>query len=240
ESFAIGKRAVVCQDTEMKGEIDIGNVYWYFLVVESFITNSLQYKFTGSGTVLHPQCKILAESGQIIIGSNNIIEENVTIINKQPTPLIIGDENVFEVGCYVEGSKIGNKNIIEAKAKILGTTSLGDNCVIGAVCSTKKDEVIPNNTIIYGFDFQNLPAFINPGTTTNDLSGDDRYKLFISCSRIYENQQSTLHSRHLDYLREVLPKFNHVRIGGANTSSESSAAGNHSKKAKEKEKESSH
>ncbi|CAG8547198.1 6137_t:CDS:10, partial [Dentiscutata heterogama] len=118
ECFAIGKRAVVCQDTEMKGEIDIG-----------------------SGTVLHPQCKILAESGPIIIGSNNIIEENVTIINKQPTPLIIGDENVFEVGCYVEGSKIGNKNIIEAK---------GDNCVIGAVCSTKKDEVIPNNTIIYG------------------------------------------------------------------------------------------
>ncbi|KAF0415916.1 trimeric LpxA-like protein [Gigaspora margarita] len=127
ECFAIGKRAVVCQDTEMKGEIDIG-----------------------SGTVLHPQCKILAESGPIIIGSNNIIEENVTIINKQPTPLIIGDENVFEVGCYVEGSKIGNKNIIEAKARVLGNTSLGDNCVIGAVCSTKKDEAIPNNTVIYG------------------------------------------------------------------------------------------
>ncbi|CAG8643245.1 1110_t:CDS:10 [Ambispora leptoticha] len=192
EQFAIGKRAVVCQDTEMKGEIDIG-----------------------SGTVLHPQCKILAESGPIIIGSNNIIEENVTIINKQPTPLIIGDENVFEVGCYVEGSKIGNKNVIEAKARILGNTSLGDNCVIGAVCSTKRDEVIPNNTVIYG-DHHNR-------------------RTQTTCA----SQQSSLHARHLDYLREVLPKFNHVRIGGANTATES-AASNHPRKVKEKEKDSSH
>ncbi|CAG8511125.1 11365_t:CDS:2, partial [Scutellospora calospora] len=182
------------------------------------------------GTVLHPQCKILAESGPIVIGSNNIIEENVTIINKQPTSLIIGDENVFEVGCYVEGSKIGSKNIIEAKgkyiiynisfsieysqylhminftyilhskARILGTTSLGDNCVIGAVCSTRQDEVIPNDTVIYG-DHHNR-------------------RTQTACA----SQQSSLHTRHLDYLREVLPKFNHVRIGGASTATESLAS----------------
>ncbi|CAG8736323.1 8182_t:CDS:2, partial [Racocetra persica] len=143
------------------------------------------------GTVLHPQCKILAESGPIIIGLNNIIEENVTIINKQPTPLIIGDENVFEVGCYVEGSKIGNKNVIEAKARILGNTSLGDNCVIGAVCSTKRDEAIPNNTVIYG-DHHNR-------------------RTQTACAS----------------------------IGGANTATES-AASNHPRKVKEKEKDSSH
>ncbi|RIB00773.1 hypothetical protein C2G38_2208332 [Gigaspora rosea] len=80
----------------------------------------------------------------------NIHDIYINNYSRQPTPLIIGDENVFEVGCYVEGSKIGNKNIIEAKARVLGTTSLGDNCVIGAVCSTKKDEAIPNNTVIYG------------------------------------------------------------------------------------------
>ena len=34
------------------------------------------------GTVLHPQSKILAESGPITIGKDNIIEECVVIINK--------------------------------------------------------------------------------------------------------------------------------------------------------------
>ncbi|RHZ68392.1 hypothetical protein Glove_295g28 [Diversispora epigaea] len=166
----IGKRAVVCQDTELKGEIHIG-----------------------PGTVLHPQCKINAECGPIYIGNNNIIEENVTIINKYPGKLIIGDENVFEVGCFVEGSKIGSRNIIEAKARILGSTSLGDNCVIGAVCSTNKDDEIPDDTVIYG-DHHNRRT----QTATS-------------------SHQSSLHTRHLDYLREVLPKFNHVRVGGSNT-----------------------
>lgn len=172
-AITIGKRAVVCQDIELKGEIQIG-----------------------PGTVLHPQCKILSEGGPIIIGQNNIVEENVTIINKLPTALTIGDDNVFEVGCYVEGSKIGSKNIIEAKARILSGTSLGNNCVVGAVCSTKKDEIILDNTVIYG----------------------DHHNRRIQTASA--NQISSLHTRHLDYLREVLPKFNHIRVVGAPESQE--------------------
>ncbi|CAG8522178.1 15673_t:CDS:2 [Funneliformis caledonium] len=159
-AITIGKRAVVCQDIELKGEIQIG------------------------------------PGGPIIIGQNNIVEENVTIINKLPTALTIGDDNVFEVGCYVEGSKIGSKNIIEAKARILSGTSLGNNCVVGAVCSTKKDEIILDNTVIYG----------------------DHHNRRIQTASA--NQISSLHTRHLDYLREVLPKFNHIRVVGAPESQE--------------------
>ena len=36
----------------------------------------------GSGTVINPKAKILALSGPIVIGENNLIEENVTIINE--------------------------------------------------------------------------------------------------------------------------------------------------------------
>lgn len=35
-----------------------------------------------TGTVLHPQCRVIAENGPIYIGKNNIIEENVIIFNK--------------------------------------------------------------------------------------------------------------------------------------------------------------
>ncbi|RUS16474.1 hypothetical protein BC937DRAFT_91159 [Endogone sp. FLAS-F59071] len=141
--ITFGTRSIVCQETELKGEITIG-------------------------TVLHPQCKLLAEGGPIILGSDNIVEENVIILD-------------------VEGSKIGNQNIVEAKARIIGTTSIGDNCVIGTGCSTEMNETVPNNTVIYGYNHNR------------------RMQANIS------KPQSTLHARHLDYLREVLPKYNHLK-----------------------------
>lgn len=36
----------------------------------------------GPGTVINPMAKILAISGPIVIGENNLIEENAVIINE--------------------------------------------------------------------------------------------------------------------------------------------------------------
>ncbi|KAI8095154.1 trimeric LpxA-like protein [Thamnidium elegans] len=157
-----GIKSVVCQETELRGEISIG-------------------------TVLHPQCRVIAENGPIYIGKNNIIEENVIIFNKNSTPLVIGDDNEFEVGCYVEGSRIGNNNIVEARGKILGSTAVGNYCVIGSGCSTENNETIADLTVIYGS--QSKRRIQNEPLAT----------------------QATLHARHLDYLREVLPKYNHLK-----------------------------
>lgn len=55
----IANGAVVCSECELQGDIVIG-----------------------ARTVIHPRAKILALSGPIIIGENNIIEEQVQIINK--------------------------------------------------------------------------------------------------------------------------------------------------------------
>ena len=38
--------------------------------------------FLGSRTVIHPTAKIIAEAGPIIIGENNLIEEQARIINR--------------------------------------------------------------------------------------------------------------------------------------------------------------
>ncbi|ORE02008.1 trimeric LpxA-like protein, partial [Rhizopus microsporus var. microsporus] len=156
-----GPKSIVCQETELRGEISIG-------------------------TVLHPQCRIIAENGPIYIGKNNIIEENVVIfnnnqfiINIQPTKKSFWED--------VEGSRIGNNNIIEARGRILGNTAIGNHCVIGAGCSTESNETIPDLTVIYGAD---------------------------SKRRIQSEplpSQATLHARHLDYLQEVLPKYNHLK-----------------------------
>ncbi|KAG0371825.1 hypothetical protein BGX24_001112 [Mortierella sp. AD032] len=162
--LTISTRALVCQDNDLRGEIIVG-----------------------AGTVLHPQCRVWATGGPIMFGSGNIVEENAVIINRGPEALIIGDNNVFEVGSVMEGMKIGNRNTLEVKAHVKPGTWLADECVIGTVCSTNENEMLPDRTVIYG-------------------SRDDR-RIFTG-SRA---NQAAVHTRHLEYLMQILPKFNHAR-----------------------------
>ncbi|KAI8149974.1 trimeric LpxA-like protein [Fennellomyces sp. T-0311] len=179
-----GPKSVICHETDLQGEISIGWNDEHDGKKEKKNKIMLISEFTG--TVLHPQCKIIAENGPIYIGKNNIVEENVVIFNRNSSPLVIGDENVFEVGCYVEGQQIGNNNVIEARARVLGSTTIGDHCIIGAACATEVNETIADMTVIYG----------------SKSSRRQQSEVFPT--------QAALHARHLDYLREVLPKYNHL------------------------------
>ncbi|RKO88052.1 trimeric LpxA-like protein [Blyttiomyces helicus] len=140
----------------------------------------------GHNTVVHPYCRIFSEGGgPITIGNNNILEGS--IINRTAEPIVIGDDNVFEVGCVFEGVRVGNGCVIEVKAVVAPGTTLGDNCVVGAKCSTHPNEQVPSNTVIYG-------------------EGNLR-RLQTKATR----QQANLHTRHLDYLKEILPKYHNMR-----------------------------
>lgn len=57
---------------------------------------------------------------------------------------------IYDVAVDVEGARIGNNNIVESRARIVGSTSVGNYCVIGSACSTESNETIPDLTIIYG------------------------------------------------------------------------------------------
>ncbi|KAL1934482.1 hypothetical protein VTP01DRAFT_6664 [Rhizomucor pusillus] len=72
-------------------------------------------------------------------------------------------------------------------ARVLGSTTIGNNCVIGAACSTESNETITDLTVIYGAESKRRQqSEVLPG-------------------------QRTLHARHLEYLWEVLPKYNHLK-----------------------------
>ncbi len=59
-NVSICQGALVCEDrVELVGDVTIG-----------------------ARTLVHPNVKIIAEAGPIIIGENNLIEEQTTIINK--------------------------------------------------------------------------------------------------------------------------------------------------------------
>uniref|UniRef100_A0A8C8BLP2 Dynactin subunit 6 n=2 Tax=Telluraves TaxID=3073808 RepID=A0A8C8BLP2_9STRI len=141
KSVKIAPGAVVCVESEIRGDVTIG-----------------------PRTVIHPKARIIAEAGPIVIGEGNLIEEQALIINGypenitpeteevEPKPMVIGTNNVFEVGCYSQAMKVGDNNVIESKAFVGRNVILTSGCIIGACCNINTYEVIPENTVIYGAD----------------------------------------------------------------------------------------
>ncbi|KYM81158.1 Dynactin subunit 6 [Atta colombica] len=169
-NLKIAPGAVVCEESILKGDISIG-----------------------AKTIIHPRACILAEAGPIIIGEGNIIEEMATITNRQlppdaPEPVtvpvqIIGNYNVFETDCVCESYKVGDNNILEAKAQVSREIELTNGCVIGAACSLTEQETISENTIVYG----------------------------SQCQRREMNDKPYPQIGQLDFLLKVLPNYHHFR-----------------------------
>lgn len=113
-----------------------------------------------TGTIIHPRVNIIAKTGPIIIGENCLIEEYATIIHdtgvpseaalEKPPVLVIGANNVFEVGCTVEALKIGERNTFECKSYVSSEVKVSNNCVIGAGCRLESEHELPENTIVHG------------------------------------------------------------------------------------------
>ncbi|XP_007174117.1 dynactin subunit 6 isoform X1 [Balaenoptera acutorostrata] len=168
----IAPGAVVCVESEIRGDVTIG-----------------------PRTVIHPKARIIAEAGPIVIGEGNLIEEQALIINAhpenitpdaedpEPKPMIIGTNNVFEVGCYSQAMKIGDNNVIESKAYVGRNVILTSGCIIGACCSLNTCEVIPENTVIYG----------------------------TGCLRRVQTERPQPQTLQLDFLMKILPNYHHLK-----------------------------
>lgn len=149
----------VCKDIMFEGKIDLGK-----------------------GNIIHPKAYFKTEGGPIHIGSYNIFEERVIIINDQKEPLYIGDYNLFEVGTIILSSNIGNNCNFQPRAQAEAGSKIGDNCIIGPKCVVHNIE-LPPNTALYG---PNKKRKYEPDV----------------------KMHQSLHLRHLSYLQEYLPKHN--------------------------------
>lgn len=142
----------------------------------------------GSDCIIHPTANIIAKNGPIIIGSNNLVEERVNIINNRSEPMIIGDHNVFEVDSRCEAPRVGDHNVLESKSVVGKNVELTDNCIIGAGCTLFNQETI---------DEENVKKF--PSHTV--ISGENMSR------RVVPDLPSSSHGSQLDFLRKILPNY---------------------------------
>ena len=143
----------------------------------------------GPDCVIHSTAHIIASHGPIVIGCSNLIEERVEIINNKSEPLVIGDNNLFEVDSRCEALRIGNNNILECKSFIGPNIELTNNCIIGAGCKLKDPTDQSSNSQI---------ERLEPNTI---ISGSNLSR------RVADELPATSHSLQLDFLRKVLPNY---------------------------------
>ncbi|PAV15135.1 trimeric [Pyrrhoderma noxium] len=148
----------------------------------------------GPSTIIHPKASIFAISGPILIGSSTIIEEGAILVNRRRAPMHIGHSNLIEIGARVECSYMGDGNTIGTKARVHHTVRLGNYCVVGPKClvAPAEDEEVEDYTVFWG-----------PEGERSTWSGRGKV------------QEADLRSKHVEYLKEMLPKFNRQRKGDA-------------------------
>ena len=156
----------------------------------------------GPNCIVHPTVRIIARNGPIRIGSNNIIEERVTITNNSREPMYIGDNNIFEVYSVSESPRIGNNNIIESKAFIGPEIELTNNCIVGAGChlpprgeSSSRTSQGPGNQAP---ERTKVLDVLQPNSV---VSGSGL------CRRTANDLPLNSHSSQLDFLRKILPNY---------------------------------
>ncbi|GBO03052.1 Dynactin subunit 6 [Araneus ventricosus] len=79
--------------------------------------------------------------------------------------------------------KIGDSNVLESKCTVGKYTQLTSGCVIGAKCELVCNELIPENTVIYG----------------------------STCERRLQAEKPGPQTLQLDFLTKILPNYHHLR-----------------------------
>lgn len=64
--------------------------------------------------------------------------------------MLIGENNMFEIGSQFAGTSIGNNNILGQKAVVGENVQLSNGCVIGPRCELLQNGTLAERTCIYG------------------------------------------------------------------------------------------
>ena len=124
----------------------------------------------GAKTVVHPKATLDGSTAPILIGQNNIIEENVVIrgtgtgTETGTGTMEIGSNNSFKVGTHCHARKVGNNNIFEVKSYVGEGVTISNECTIGPKCRVEGEQVVPDKAILL---VGHVPYTMNHGSNSN-------------------------------------------------------------------------
>jgi len=174
--------AVVCVEAELTGDVRIG-----------------------LKTIIHPCAKILAKNGPIIIGDFNIIEEMATIVNWSTEPMVIGNNNVFEVSSVVMAKSVGDHNVFETKCFVGEGIVIPNGCTFGAATSVGMGRDVESGKILGSGSEKDLPIR-ETSVLDNSVFYGEPLKHRIA------GEKPAMQTLQIDFLAKILPNYHHVKL----------------------------
>ncbi|KAG8509656.1 Dynactin subunit 6, partial [Galemys pyrenaicus] len=208
----IAPGAVVCVESEIRGDVTIG-----------------------PRTVIHPKARIIAEAGPIVIGEGNLIEEQALIINAhpdnitpdtedpEPKPMIIGTNNVFEVGCCIlynnlNRSQLSFNNLIPSlEFVIIYNIYLKTNYIFRIRVSNSQAMKMGDNNVIESKAYVGRNVRLTSGCIIGACCNLNTFEVIPENTVIYgadclrRVQTERPQTLQLDFLMKILPNYHHLK-----------------------------
>lgn len=221
-SAIIGSNVKIGQNVQIGPYCIIGDganigddvVFKSHIVTEGRVTIGAGTKIYPFASFSYPQTlKYNGEDSEIIIGSNNVIREYVTIqhgTKEGAMATIIGDNCLFMVGVHIaHNCVIGNNVIFANYASLAGHVKVGDFAIIGGLAAVQQFCRIGAHTMIGGLSAV-ARDLIPYGLATNDRAHLEGLNLVGMNRRGFDKTQSIEASKAIReiFSDEALPLFN--------------------------------
>jgi len=104
----------------------------------------------GKNVYIGPGAAIRGDWGQIIIEDGCNVQENCTIHMFPGVTVLLKEGAHIGHGAIIHGATIGKNCLVGMNSVIMDNVQLGDECIVGALCFVKADEIIPARSMLVG------------------------------------------------------------------------------------------
>ncbi len=148
----------------------------------------------GRDVYVGPGAAIRGDFGKIIIGDGSNVQENCTIHMFPGVTVTLGENCHIGHGAIIHGATLGNNILVGMNSVVMDDVTIGDNCIIGALCFIKAGETIPARSMVVG----------NPAKIIKEVS-DDMILWKSKGTKIYQDLAKECHNvlQLCEPLREV-------------------------------------
>lgn len=123
-TLQVARSAAVCTSARLEGTVTVGEQ-----------------------CAVHPGAALRAIDGPITLGTRCFVEDGADLAAIGGA-MTVGSSNLFESGCVVHSSSIGDGNWFEPRSEARPGSVVGSNCLIGAGVVVKEGETVPDNSIL--------------------------------------------------------------------------------------------
>lgn len=116
----------------------------------------------GKNVYIGPSAALRGDFGKIIIGDGSNVQENCTIHMFPGVTVVLGENCHIGHGAIVHGATLGNNILVGMNSVIMDEVTIGDDCIIGALCFIKANEKIPARSMVVG----------NPGKIIKEVTNE--------------------------------------------------------------------